>query len=152
LARHYRFTLIFNRNFTPCVSCSGGRKKMLKKIGLPMAALAGLLAFGAPRAAQARVHVGVALAAPVYAAPVTPYPYGYPYAAPAPYVDPYYAPTYVAPYSYVDPYFSVGIGGGWGGGYYGHGYVGHGYAPAFHRGGGFGHSGGFHGGGHGGRR
>jgi uncharacterized membrane protein YgcG len=121
-------------------------EKVLKKIGLPMMALAGLLAFGAPRAAQARVHFGVALGAPVYAAPVAPYPYGYPYAAP--YVDPYYAPTYVAPAPYVDPYFSVGIGGGWGGGYYGHGYVGHGYAPAFHGGG---RSSG-HGGGHGGRR
>ena len=120
---------------------------MLKKVGVPMLALAGLLAFGAPRAAQARVHFGVALGAPVYAAPVAPYPYAYPYAAPDPYVDPYYAPAYVAPAPYVAPYFSVGVGG-WGGGYYGHGYVGHGYAPAFHGGGGrsFGHGGGFRGG------
>ena len=120
---------------------------MLKKIGLPMLALAGLLGFGAPRAAQARVHFGVALGAPVYAAPVAPYAYSYPYVAPNPYVDPYYAPAYVAPVPYVEPYFSVGVGG-WGGGYYGHGYVGHGYAPAFHGGGGrsFGHGGGSHGG------
>lgn len=119
---------------------------MLKKVGVPMLALAGLLAFGAPRAAQARVHFGVALGAPVYATPVAPYPYAYPYAAPGPYVDPYYAPAYVAPAPYVEPYFSVGVGG-WGGGY-GHGYVGHGYAPAFRGGGGrsFGHGGGSHGG------
>ncbi len=118
---------------------------MLKKIGLPMIALAGILAFGAPRAAEARVHFRVAIGGPVYTAP---YPYyGY---APAPYVDPYYAPTYVAPAPYVAPYlgFGVGIGGGYYGGY-GHGYVGHGYAPAF-RGGG--HGGGFHGGSHGGGR
>jgi hypothetical protein len=123
-------------------------EKMLKKIGLPMAALAGLLAFGAPRAAQARVHFDVALGAPVYAAPVAPYPFAYPYAAPGPYGDPYFAPAYVAPAPYVEPYFSVGVGG-WGGGhYYGNGHEGHGYAPPFHGGGrDFGH-----GGGHGGRR
>jgi hypothetical protein len=121
---------------------------MLKKIGLPMIALAGLLAFAAPRAADARVHFGVSVGGPVYAAPA-PYPYGYGY-APAPYVDPYYAPTYVAPAPYVDPYFGVGVGIG--GGYYGNygrGYVGHNY----YRGGDYhGHE--FHGGGehHGGRR
>ncbi len=117
---------------------------MLKKIGLPMLALAGLMAFVAPHPADARVRFGVAIGGPVYPAP---YPY-----APA-YVNPYYAPApaYVAP-TYVDPYFSFGFGGG---GYYrggyNRGYVGHGYAPAF-RGGGrdFGHGGGgFHGGGHG---
>ena len=45
---------------------------MLKKIGLPMIALAGILAFGAPRAAEARVHFRVAIGGPVYTAP---YPY-----------------------------------------------------------------------------
>jgi hypothetical protein len=121
---------------------------MLKKIGLPMMALAGILAFGAPRAAQARVHFGVAIGGPVYTAPVAPYPYGYGY---APYVDPYYAPAYVAPAPYVDPYFGVGIGIG--GGYYGgyghgyHGYGGHGYGQAFRGGGHDGFRGG-HGGGH----
>jgi hypothetical protein len=118
---------------------------MLKKIGLPLIALAGIMAFGAPRAAQARVHFGVAIGGPVYTAPVAPYPYAY---APAPYADPYYyPPAYVAPAPYVQPY--VGIGVGIGGGYYGHGYVRHEYAPAFrggavvHGGGGF--RGGFHG-------
>jgi hypothetical protein len=121
---------------------------MLKKIGLPLVALAGIMAFGAPRAAQARVHFGVAIGGPVYTAPVAPYPYGYGY-APTPYVDPYYAPTYVAPAPYVVPSFGIGVGIG--GGYYGHGYVGHGYAPAF-RGNSFGHGGGFRGGSHRGRR
>ena len=117
---------------------------MLKKIGLPIIALAGVMAFGAPRAAQARVHFGVAIGGPVYTAPVAPYPYPYAY-GPAPYVDPYYAPTYVAPAPYVPSFgIGVGIGGGYYGGY-GHGYVGHGYAPAFRGGGGFR-------GGHGGRR
>jgi hypothetical protein len=121
---------------------------MQKKIGLPLIALAGIMAFGAPRAAEARVHFGVAIGGPVYTAPVAPYPYGYGYAPP--YVDPYYGPAYVAPAPYVAPYVGVGIGigGGYYGGY-GHGYVGHGYAPAFRGGGNFGHGavrGGFRGG------
>jgi hypothetical protein len=117
---------------------------MLKKIGLPMMALAGLMAFGAPRAAQARVHVGVAIGGPVYTAPVAPYSYGYGY-APGPYVDPYYAPpAYVAPAPYVAPYVGIGIGGGWGG--YGRPYVRGSYAPAFHGREGWGHGGGFRGG------
>jgi hypothetical protein len=117
---------------------------MLKKIGLPLIALAGIMAFGAPRAAQARVHFGVAIGGPVYTAPVVPYPYGYGY-APAPYIDSYYAPTYVAPVPYVAPYVGIGIGGGYYGGY-GHGYVSHGYAPAFRSGVNFAHGGGFRGG------
>jgi hypothetical protein len=123
---------------------------MLKKIGLPMIALAALMAFGAPRSAEARVHFGVAIGAPVYAAPVAPYSYGYGY-APGPYADPYYAPpAYVAPAPvYVEPYLGLGWGG-YGHGY-GHGYVRGGYAPAF-RGGTVGHGGGFRGGFRGGRR
>ncbi len=111
---------------------------MLKKIGLPMLALAGLLAFAAPRAAEARVHIGVAIGGPVYAAPVAPYayPYQYGYAPPA-YADPYYAPpAYVAPAPVVvNPYLTFGFGGGWGG--YSHGYVGHGYARGHEFRGGF---------------
>jgi hypothetical protein len=117
---------------------------MLKKIGLPIIALAGIMAFGAPRAAQARVRFGVAIGGPVYAAPAAPYPYPYAY---GPYPDPYYAPAYVAPAPYVDPYFAIGVGIGGGGYYggYGRGYEGHGYGRAF-RGGG--HEGGFRGGSH----
>jgi hypothetical protein len=113
---------------------------MLKKIGLPMIALAGLMAFASPRPADARVRFGVSIGGPVYTAPVAPYPY-----APA-YVDPYYAPApaYVAPPYYYEPGITFGIGGGWGGGYYGHGYYGRGYENHAFRGGGrsFGHGGG----------
>ena len=79
---------------------------MLKKIGIPVLALAALVGFGAPRTAKAAdVHFGVAIGNPVYAAPAPVYQY------PAPYVDPYYAPTYVAPAPYVAPYY--GWGGSW---------------------------------------
>src|SRR3954471_14826804 len=73
---------------------------MFKRIGLSMALLAGMLAFAAPRKANAEVHFGVYVGAP---APVYSYPaypaYGYDpyYAAP---VYSYPAPAYVAPYSY----------------------------------------------------
>jgi hypothetical protein len=62
---------------------------MLKKIGLPILALAAVMAFAAPQKADARVRFGVSIGGPVYVAP-----------APAPYAyDPYYAgdPYYVAP-------------------------------------------------------
>jgi len=113
---------------------------MIKKIGLPLMALAAVLAFGAPKQADAQVRfgVGVGIGGPAYVAPapyVAPYaPYGY-----CSVYDPYcagYAP-------YVGP--SVGIGLGWGGGYgYGYGHpaiVNRGYGGGF-RGG---YGGGFHG-------
>jgi hypothetical protein len=84
---------------------------MLKKIGIPVLALAALVGVGAPRTAKAAsVHFGVAIGAPVYTAPAPVYPYG------AQYVDPYapnYAPAYVAPAPYVAPY----VGFGWGSGH-----------------------------------
>jgi hypothetical protein len=76
---------------------------MLKKIGLPVVLLAGMLAL-APRPAKAEVHFGVYVGTPAPVYPVYPaYPaYGYdayadPYVYPAPV---YRAPAYVAPYSY----------------------------------------------------
>jgi hypothetical protein len=108
---------------------------MIKKIGLPLVALAAMLAFVTPKQADARVRFGVAIGGPVYTAPV---PYAYPYYGP---YNPYYAapyPGYAAP-AYVGPSVGVGIGvGGWGGGYYG----GH-YGPGYYSGRGYG--GGFHG-------
>lgn len=64
---------------------------MLRKLGLPMIALAGMLALGIPKPADARVHVGVAVGpAPVYqyCSPYDPYcsPYAYPYGYSYPYV------------------------------------------------------------------
>ncbi len=119
---------------------------MLKKIGLPMLALAAITAFAAPQAAQAQVRFGVSVGAPVYgypaySAPVYTAPAPYPYGYVAPYAYPYYgyAPAYVGP--------PVGFGFGWGSGYGGYYRGGYGYrAPVVHefRGGGF-HGGGFHG-------
>ena len=87
---------------------------MFKRIGISLALLAGLVAFAAPKPADAKVHIGVYLGArPVYTAPAYP-AYGYnsyvdPYATPYvdPYVDPYAypAPVYVAPYSYGGRYY-----------------------------------------------
>ena len=79
---------------------------MLKKMGLSVMLLAGLLAFAAPRKADAAVRFGVYLGAPAYSYPAYPAPaypdyYDYPapaYAYPAPYA--YQAPAYVAPYGY----------------------------------------------------
>jgi hypothetical protein len=98
---------------------------MLKKLGLPIMALAALMAFAVPQKADARVRFGISFGAPVYTAPVpvAPYAYGYSYpdypnyySAPAP-VDPYaYDYGYVAPAPYVAPVapyygFSLGFGG-----------------------------------------
>jgi len=93
-------------------------EEMLKKIGLPVVALGGMLAFAAPKQAGAQVRFGVSVGAPVYgpayAAPAPVSPYNYPgYNS----YDPYYAPpypTYVAPAPvYVGP--SIGFGFGYGG-------------------------------------
>jgi hypothetical protein len=66
---------------------------MIKKIGLPLIALAAVLAFATPKQADARVRFGVAIGGPVYTAPV---PYAYPNYG-YPYYSPYAAP--VAPYT-----------------------------------------------------
>lgn len=66
---------------------------MLKKIGLPMMALAGLLMF-APNQAKAGVRVGVVVGAPAYRYPVYPRVYAPVYPAPA-----YVAPAYAYPYA-----------------------------------------------------
>jgi hypothetical protein len=80
---------------------------MLKRIGLSVMLLAGVLAFAAPRRADAAVRFGIYLGAPapVYAAPAYPaypaYNYNpYPDYYAAPPVYDYPAPVYVAPYSY----------------------------------------------------
>src|SRR5581483_11539274 len=78
------------------------RLKMLKRLGLPVVALAGLLTLFTPLTASARPHVrfGFSVGVPAY---TYPYTYADPYYD-APYVDPY-APGYYdyAPYSYVAP-------------------------------------------------
>jgi len=72
---------------------------MLKKLGIPVLALAGMLAFATPQPAEAKVHFGVTIGAP----PVYPYPYCSPY-------DPACA-GYVYPYGYYpQPYVYGGFG------------------------------------------
>ena len=123
-------------------------KQFLKKIGVPILALAAVLALMSPRPADAAVRFGVYLGGPVYPT----YPYAYPYS----YYDPYYRP-YVYPYSYGYSYpygYAYPYYGGfyWGGGHrehYEHEFREHGF-----RGGerGFRGGGGFRGGEHGGHR
>ncbi len=128
---------------------------MLKKLGVPMIALAGMLAFALPPKADARIHFGIGIGGPVYTAPVPAYPYdySYPYGAYGNYyAPPVYSYPYVAPgYGYV-PYggFSLGFGSGWGHERYEH----EGHFEGGHYGGGHfeGHGGGHFRGGHGGRR
>jgi hypothetical protein len=80
-------------------------KRTLKKLGLPIVALAGMMMFvGAPKA-DAAVRFGVYLGGPVY-------PYAYPY--------PYYGYRYAYPYGYGYyhryPYYPYRFYGGyWGG-------------------------------------
>lgn len=86
---------------------------MLKRIGLPLLALAAMFAFMTPTQASAAVRFGVYFGGPAYVAPApAPYAYPYAYAAPAPcpprvvytpaYVFPrmYYGRPYVRPYYY----------------------------------------------------
>lgn len=68
---------------------------MLKKIGLPLMALAGVLMF-APHQAKAAVRFGVTVGAPVYRYPV--YPRVYPPVYAAPVAPVYPAPVGVYPY------------------------------------------------------
>lgn len=116
---------------------------MLKRIAIPVLALAALLIFVNPPQASAAVRFGVFLGGPAYPAPVYPaYPYAYstpaPYYAPGPYdySYPYAAPTYIYP--------SPGFGFGWVG--HDHDRYEH-YDRGYYRGGG--HE--FHGGGDHGR-
>ena len=76
---------------------------MLKKIGLPLLALTGLLMVVPAQKADAAVRVGVAVGGPAYAYPAYPGPYAYPYSDP--YYNPY--PSYVAP----APGYVYGYGG-----------------------------------------
>ena len=113
-------------------------KQLFKRLGIPVLALAALLAMFTPTPASAAVRFGVYLGGPAY-----PYAYQYGY----PYSEPYYAPYAYGgyPYGYLNPYYD---GFYWGGGH------GHHEHREF-RGGGHGfHAGGheFHGGGHGGHR
>jgi hypothetical protein len=65
---------------------------MVKKVGLPLLALAALLMVVPAQKANAAVRFGVAVGGPVYAYPAYPGPYAYPYS------EPYYNayPSYVA--------------------------------------------------------
>lgn len=120
---------------------------MLKKIGLPMLAVAGILAFATPQKADARVRFGIGIGGPVYTAPVPVAPYAYPYAAPDYYATPTYPYDYgYAPYAYpyAAPYYGGGVTFGFGGHYGDHdryergrGWEGHGRGGGEH----FGHGG-----------
>ena len=82
--------------------------KTLKKMGLPMLALAGALLFvGAPKA-DAAVRFGVGIGVPY--GYTYPYPYAYAYPGYYPYAYPY------GYYGYGYPYYGgvgVVVGGGW---------------------------------------
>src|SRR5208282_906388 len=107
-----------NRGLRPASKCSGeamgvappGRlimlKKTLKKIGLPILALAGMMMFlGTPKA-NAAVRFGVGIGVPY--AYSYPYPYAYGYPGYYPYAYPY-------AYGYGYPYYGGFYGGYWGG-------------------------------------
>ena len=82
--------------------------KKLKKFGLPVLALAGMMLFVGVPNADAAVHFGVYLGAP----------YAYPYAYGNPYGYPYAYPNYDYPYGYgyySYPYYGGGYYGYWGG-------------------------------------
>ena len=76
---------------------------MLKKVGLPLLALAALLMAVPAQKANAAVRFGVTVGGPAYAYPAYPGPYAYPYS------DPYYNPYP----SYVVPAPGYVYGGGW---------------------------------------
>jgi hypothetical protein len=71
--------------------------KLLRKLGVPAMALAGVLMLFSPSSANARVRFGVRIGGPY---PVYTYPY--------PYYDPYYAYPYG--YTYGGPYATWGYG------------------------------------------
>ena len=74
---------------------------MLKKVGIPLLALASLLMVVPVQKANAAVRFGVVVGAPAYAYPAYPGPYAYP----PPYYNAY--PSYVAP----APGYVYGYGG-----------------------------------------
>jgi hypothetical protein len=76
---------------------------MLKKVGLPLLALAALMMVIPAQKANAAVRFGVTVGGPAYAYPAYPGPYAYPY--PGPYFNAY--PSYVAP----APGYVYGYGG-----------------------------------------
>ncbi len=83
---------------------------MLRRIGLPLVALAALVVLLAPSPAAAKSHFGFGVfVGPSY--PVYPYDYTYPY----PYSYPRY---YYDPYYYPYAYYSYPAYGYWGGSYY----------------------------------
>jgi hypothetical protein len=86
-------------------------QKTLKKLGLPILALAGIMMFVGTPKADAAVRFGVYLGGPAY-----PYAYSYPYAYP----NYYYPYTYPYGYGYAHPYYGGGYYGGYWGGRWGH--------------------------------
>lgn len=79
---------------------------MLKKLGIPIFALAAMLFAFAPSPAKAGVHFGISVGPPVYTAP---YPYSYNTYPTYPYG--YYGNAYPYGYSYAPYYYG---GSGWG--------------------------------------
>jgi len=69
---------------------------MLKKLGLPVLALAAMLALASPSKADAKVRFGVYVGTPGYYSYTYPYPYYAPYYGPYPYYA-YRGPVYVYP-------------------------------------------------------
>ena len=114
---------------------------MLKKIGLPLLALATMLIVMPTPQAKAGVRFGVAIGGPVYVAPapVVPAPvYPPAYVAPAPgYYNPYPVYPYPVAPSYVYPYATWGWGGrAYFGGhdhYVGRGFAGRGFGHGYGR-------------------
>jgi uncharacterized membrane protein YgcG len=157
-----------NPTLTPLIQYGGERmgvalregymiKKILRKLGLPILALAGVMMFVGTPKADAQARFGVYLGGPAYPyAYPYPYGYGYPY-----YYDPY---AYPYGYSYPYPYYGGGFFGGFWGGRFDHrdfdhrergrGFDGRGgfRGNGFHGGGGFRGGGGGHGGHGGGHR
>lgn len=80
-------------------------KSLLRKLGIPAVALAGMLALFTPSSADAKVHFGIGIGV----SPYWSYPYQYPY---------------YGPYYYGNPYV---YGGGWGWGHGGYHYHYHGH-------------------------
>jgi hypothetical protein len=74
-------------------------KKLLRNLGVPAVALAGMLALFSPASADARVRFGVEIGVPPYPVYAPPYPY--------------YGPYYSYPYGYTYGGLYPGIGYGY---------------------------------------